>query len=695
MSTLSRILGQTPRFSFFNELIAVSSVSASSNYDLFKISKTVDGIIEYLEEVLHSFEQARRLDQSSQNDLDWIFEGKDGLMDIIKNLESIDGIISQLLNVVDASPQIPRTLQLLHKFERTSDLLLDVKKHSIVYKKKLDVSIHFKDLDGVIKSLVLEMNSCSNMLLQLRSDGKKNHKNGIDNGDTLETIVEQMKSSGGGQLKLPTDEVLYSQWLELQSRVKPLEVSLQFLPVRIEEMQTICKSLTNKSIIDFPKRKLDDNYANLVNKSNSLRKQLEDVRQEIFASKWHDLFEFLIRKTSEMCMELLLQVKQQDKSEDIGSNYRLCSNAITIINKAFAEEKITGDTSLIIEFNDNLIPKWQTLNEEMSNQSNHEPVGGSKLKSLPVGVRNSAILKPYHIVRKSPTPEAEINPTAENGFGIDFGVGVKAIDPTKVPYSIQQKDKVRDIFAHRKSQPKGKELMMKLAKTEDEEEIVHNRSMTDLDFDEEEDEDDDDDDTSTLVTTSKTRFTSFEDKDISRGLSRLSVDETLGKQVSWDFLRNHKSDSPSRIPLIVVDFHLKGFPRIHKLISPWSRIPTISPNHPVFHSATPKIRLKLKPPAMIVRDKVFQSPSPRNGNSDDNDDDVFRKPTRRPSTIDSSKHILRPARSMSSLTKTPELKYESPTWRSTSPERPTSSIGSRYDDKHLLQPLTSPKPGWR
>ena len=70
--------------------------------------------------------------------MDWYFEGKSLLQDLLRNIENIDSIISQLLLVVESSNNHESIgNNLLAIFEEISDLVLDVKKSLIMFKNIL------------------------------------------------------------------------------------------------------------------------------------------------------------------------------------------------------------------------------------------------------------------------------------------------------------------------------------------------------------------------------------------------------------------------------------------------------------------------------------------------------------------------------------------------------------------------------
>lgn len=652
MDRLSSILNETPRFSFFNELVSIPSPLVLQ-HDLFKINKIIDDIIGYLYQVLRLFDKVKSSKTASSQievvDLEYYFEGKDEITGIIQNIHSIDMIITQLLEALDSSPSQKLTNQLLDKFEQTSDLLLEVKKNTIVCKKKLDVAINYKDMERVIESIVQEVEDCekmsARMLLELQLSLLSPAR-----ADLLQYGLENIISKMHGQsMVLPTftadEEEQYEAWLSLHTRLQPLRVSLDFLPMRMGEFEQICQK--NNKLTSH----IDSKYKHLLDKWNELHSQTRKIKHNLLVLKWNEVFIFLIHEVAKTCSHLFLQAKTSQmaatRDENFSKLYKLCSTTINIINKAFAEE-VVSDTKLIILFNEELLPKWHMLNDMLTSMTiSPRLVSSSSFQSNSQNSKKESMegigLRPYRILKKSPSPEA-----IDNGYGIDLGMDIQKVE---VPYSIQQKDKVRDFFKQTRQPP------LRLQKVN-----LQSLNIEDFEVDVEEDEDDDYD-TSTLVTSK--RFISLEEKEINQGLASITIEQT--KQEKWALLRRNSKFRRSLLPLIQPD-HLEGnYPRIQMIIVSNSRIPVISPNHPVHHS------LNLKPPVVVTRKK--------------SSNDMFVKPTGKPSII--GRKLL-----VKSIPDTLPLPFQSPTWRSSSPERPMSAMGSRYDEEHLVHPIQSPK-RWR
>lgn len=710
---LSQIVNSTPRSSFFDELIEIPNNTVLLSHDLFKINKIVDDIFGYLSELLTMFRELRN-EKRVTEDKRWFFEGRDGIYELVQNIENIDSIISQLLGTVDAHAHgLPDFTSMLGKFEETSDLLLEVKKFLIVFKKKVDIAINFVEInDDIIETLTWETEQCIDIyrkLLDMKLSSPKRHLSKFN----LEVIISKMKINNltstnfsTKSLRLPTfnelDEHLYNEYLDLEARISPLKVSLEYLPFRIEEFNIFCKSISVSHLFPNSLPEIEKNHTNLMKRWEYLQNGLRIIKKETLDSKWNDLFTYLIHEIIFKCDFLIdsLQDKHDEQTlitDEIGTMYKLCSNSITLIIKAFSESTIY-ESSLASLFNESLVPKWQILNELLSGSLNPS---GTISNIASVSGLNGNNLKAYYTFRRSPTPESsnkEVFPKkSDHGLGIDLGVDVAS---SRVAFSIEKKDRVKNFLNAEPSNNTKRDLKQSLIN-------IENDANTKLEFLDKGDNDSFKEDDEITLVNSKTPKLPFEIDNINHKVTKLKIQDTYESEKIWNSVINSKFSFPSRIPIILEDYINQGLPVIKKKYltkAKHSMIPTISPNHPIFIDSPerPSEIISLKPPLFLINRSntiVHPSPTPTRSRIQPDEDDVFRKPSRKPSIIRSTNSIVSGQLSRTSSlseTTTPNLVYQqSPTYRSTSPDRPSSVIGSRFDHKHLVHPIKSPKPDWK
>ncbi|RCK63450.1 Karyogamy protein KAR9 [Candida viswanathii] len=467
---LSHILSSIPEFSFFDELIHIpqplptdsSTVIRLLQRDVFDITKILDDINLYLNDVTMIFNNVQQGSKHVVDLLNWYFEGKAPFLELLRNIDSIDSIISQLLLVIESS-DVPDNVSasLLGTFEEISDLLLEVKKALIVFKKYIDISVNYRELiDSVIKSLSNEIEDCVKCILKLKELKLASPKKVLPEY-TLESITAKMKvndltngSFSFKSMRLPTfsdlDEKLYNDYLELESKIDPLRTAIGIVPLRIDEFNTMCSGhLFVKS-----RETVLATYEVLVNKWNLLLKEKNTFKKDNINVKWNEIFGYLIDEICKECEALVKGLNARGiKSlvenpssapvitDEMGAMYKMCSNTITLIQKAF-KESIISDHELATIFNHDLVPKWDEVNEAVANNGkakqqkrllmyvNTNTIESNGLRLFQTGSRNSTVSS-----HEGPLP-------VSNGLGIDFNVEVEA---TTVPLSVEKSNRVKDV----------------------------------------------------------------------------------------------------------------------------------------------------------------------------------------------------------------------------------------------------------
>lgn len=671
---LSEIIQTAPKFSFFDELITIPTDTSLQAHDFIKINKIIDDIGLYLKELHILFVQIYESKIDSINDVEWYFEGKYEINELVRSIDNVESIISKLLIVIDSAENSNHIHfnHLLNKFEETNDLLFEVKKFLILFKRKVDISINYKELtDITIQSLNKEVEDCLKLFIQLQD--YKLIPNNIPKFN-LEEVISKMKINKISNnftmksINLPTfndlDNSMYQNYTNLEFKIEPLRVSIDFLPLRIQEFKSIC----SKGKQPFPNllEEIDNLYDSLISKWEYLMNEIKVFKVELIDFKWNEIFIYLIEEIVKIINNLLEEFSQNPSkniTKKIGDNYKLCINTMTMIKSA-VKENIINNSKIIDLFNNQLIVKWNELNDILTTNKRSEDIfeihHDSNLRSFQTKKRN--------VSRVTTSPIK--NPNEPAGLGIDLGIEV---EDNVIPLSIKHPDKIRDIQKSFQI-PKSRNLLNEFKlKDEDEETLVSN--MADL----------------SVVKTPER---------INRNDMNVPISDL---RINKGFI--------SKIPKLIKNYIQRNGIKARPLIyDKNTKIPIIDKSHPRFqkHLATlnsmnvdhnpTDVNSQFNSPKQLYSPITFQRPrSLTRTRTRSNSRPI--SPTPRFNSRHSSKTFLSPVNLglTPQLGNTPNLSYpqSSPSYNSTSPDRPTSSIGSRFDDEHLLQPLKHIKPAWR
>jgi hypothetical protein len=619
-----------PRFSFIDELINIKS------NDVEKISVTIDNIALYLTDTTPAIAR-----WSKNNDLSEFLQRKSELSTLLSNLDNIDS----LLKKTSSNENVTLPPYLSSRIEQCNKSLYTAQQGTAKLKRNLHIALMYSEInDDIIDSLTREIELCLKLLFKL-NDLKFSSPCRVLPKFNLQQILTKMKIGDAPtttlmttkSIRLPTfndmDENLYNEYLLLESRVNPLKISLDILPLKIDEFHECSGQLYSLS-----QSEINSNYERLSEKWHYLQLELKKLKHEFVDSKWNEIFHYLIEQIIVKCEEI---IKTKEINSDIASMYRVCSNSITVINQSMKESTIY-DQQVVLSFNQNLLPKWQQATEIMNDLNPYHDIQQFDPSHVKL---NTSGLRSFNTIKNTEIGDTTLIP-GNIGFGIDLKVNIETANEN---YSIKKVDRIKDYFESSSSPPRLSSnvngLLQSLQKLQNNAHVDH-----------------EEDDLDTLV--AKT--------------PNLTVEEKILKSFDLDtlFQKLLSKRNPSKLPMMLPNYIEMGLPVIKKKFTSSlfiaTKIPGISPEHPVFHSPERQglsphyINYPTGTGSPIRREVIAKNPTtPNLGNINNG--------------------------------KIPNLLYDdiSISFNSTSPERPPSSMGSRFDTKHLVQTLRSPKPNWR
>lgn len=683
-----------------NELLTLQR--PLNQHDSFKLDKILDDLLTYLSQLKHSLLAI----QNGKDGLEWFGRHRATVIKLLDIQKSVDDFVTTILLV----PLVMKDGVLTAKLKRVSLILIDCKLALLTVKRKTDIVANYMEIKGqIIDGLVLEVLLCTEMF--------KSHKQQVVASElpediSLEQVTGLMKLNDISQKSMfhvrsvtfpvfsDLERETNLRFEALERRLDPIYVSMDFLDQRVQAFNSMCGTIFPSAIVELNKE-----FGGLRKKWEHFLAEFVSFKKQTVDTRWNRLILFLIEDILQRSLIMITEIGETDPgsfviSDEFGTAFKACSNAITLIHKAFMEN-VVYDPALTQKYNDTLLPRWKKLNLLLSNDfSPQKPTG---LLVRPFSEKGYRPLKTARGRTPPPDPKPE-RPASLLHSGINLGLDVNP-SPT-VPFSIAKTDRIVDLNIDTDLVPKTN-IQAALLGLADPPEVPE------------------EDDLATLV--HATPVTSSEDH----------------KSDLWSRLRA-PTTTRSKLPIMVSKYSQAGFPIIKKMFlngyKP-TRIPSISPLNAVFISPD------RRPPASgQVRAPLFETPvgyprssfaARRVSISDSTPKLVqtaLRSPpvfnltrpsqygdrSRRVSSSDGSisgEEFFQGARSRSSSLRlkadkmslvgmnTPKLSFQashlsdySPdqySLRSTSPERPESSIGSRFDELHLTQPLKPSKKTWR
>lgn len=534
----------------------------------------------------------------------------------------------------------------------------------------------------------------------------------------------------------------------LRARLIPLRVLMDLLDVRVEDFKKRAGPIFPSTAAELSVR-----YASLAAKyEKAVVMRYSAVEHRAVSIRWQEICAFVVSEVMRRCDNMIAAFESTGSSDAVATSYKTCAAGVGLIQAAVAA-RVVRAPDLAEEFNSMLLPRWRQLNSLLGSTPSPNAVPASASGAYdgisspsPIkGLRQFKMTKSDNLV-DAPTPRAlprpylpfiSISGSPMDRFapGLDLGVGVNP--SPSIPFSVQV-DRVIDLSIDVALELASKSVHAALLELSNESDGSspskgqnNNKNTSQETFDEvlssvssSTQNKSDTDEVATLVHDSYDR----EARGSSHGghstedLNTIPSSDVKKKERPPSLKVFHAAYRPSKIPLISVNYNQLGLPVIKKKIvygyKP-TRIPSISPFHPVFIS--PERRA---PPSTEHEQTTFQTPNPYQFSEKDTlrspvtfDMSRFNNPHRRLSSVSSSgtdefltscsrsSSLKIPAEKMTLLVlRTPDLTIGASSTersidriplRSSSPERPETSIGSRYDNVNLTKPLKSPKKAWR
>lgn len=656
-----------------------------NRHDAFKLDKILGDVEAYLSDLIVS------LSLIGSDDTEWYTTGRSSVMKVLDVIKTIDEFFSAVLLV----PLILSDGVITAKLKRVSLRLLDCKLELLITKKKIDIVANYKEIRSlIIDGLYVEVQQCIDTFASSKNIGLPLE---LPKDITLAQITAKMRLGDISQnstfsvrkVALPVfseaEQETNARFETIERRLDPIHVAMDFLEQRVQGFNIMCGTVFPGAIIE-----LNRDYDRLRKLWEHLLTEFVSAKKHTVDSRWHSLFLVLVEGILQKSLAMIAEVQNDHSkgkfviSDELGSTFKTCSNAITLIHKAFMENVIY-DKALTQKYNDTLLPRWNELNVLLSNDFSPKSTSSPHTNDLsgykPIRITQGRVSLAEHKREKLAT-------ISSAGLGIDLGLDVNP-SPT-IPLSVKT-DRIVDLSIDTDLLPRNN-IQMALMNFMDAQAVEA------------------DDDTETLV----------------HDTSQNSLD--MGKTTIWNRLRE-LSNTRSRIPLMTSNYIRLGYPVIKKMYVEGyaqSKIPSISPLNPVFISPdrrsldgpadetvkgfknkqpstsadSPNLSWGLLSPPVfhLARNDAGSRVSSSDGSV--SGDDIFRGNRSRRASLKLKADKL----SLAGII-TPNLAFEhghlsdmSPdrlSLRSSSPERPESSMGSRFDDIHLTQPLKLTKKTWR
>lgn len=707
----------------------------TNQYETVRINKTLRDIFSYLDRIATCIADILE----NEKDPGLFHKSRNEVQKAINMMRKIDVFLREAFKVTDSSMNGDMIVVLKKATLQTMDtmkLVNNMRKTS----EKATTLIELREL--ILLELTKEISECKLQFSQIKKTPAPvslleilpiNSLSEYVSSASLLSTQELFGSNSKLLVFTETERDFYSTITGLESRLQPMQVSVEMLKYKVGDLngqpggfQAECEKITQDSI------KLEQKWTALLS-------EFILVKNKTIGARIVSVCQYLNTQVLEMINEIFEDIGHGGIDQElVGPSFKTCSAAINLIRR-ITTSGVPGIQSCVIQYNLEISPKWEKLNEIMQN----ETLSISELSQTfkPAFIQplngNKRLLLRAIKTRKSLTPQAEVTherrlyPTNRHSLGLGINLGLGVEPSPSVPYSISKTDRIVDLGIDSSYILKSN-VQLAILQTagdgpdeqhpsiehfDDQLSLPNTPAMFSLQSPTE--------GMGGNGTTETTPFYRNGTDDQGYG-SKEQLPSVLTQEEKRNLLRSLKKHdtTASRIPTMVAGYASLKLPVLRKNYRPShgkSRIPTISSDNEVFCSPERRTTLKTpmtstrffgetpilktnptaldglrSPPAFLIAHEMGADQRRVSGKQDSGAlGDVTNVRPRIPS-------LNAPADKLSlSGMATPNLAFSRgsdlgvTSWRSTSPERPGSPMGSRYDDKNLTPELKSVKKPWK
>lgn len=653
--------------------------TAWTAYDDVKLRTALDGLSKFMTR-LHEI-----LPLLQAQEMEYFVENRRSILAAVSAMKRIDAFLGRAFqhHVGDHEGLLAATrlsMETVHKV--------------LLLRRRSDLAISYSELKHLVMSGVQqELEACSVALAQFVPLDILNFSK-YSPAELLEKFHVSPDAVGGMPVPVFSDSerANVAETLALERRLEPLRVSMEYLEVRVSEYTAMCGcwfSSTTASLLD--------DLARIQSQWKDLILQFAAKEQTALDTRVFPVVKHLLETAAQMSKTMYSQLDSgpdfASAFDNVRADFKTCSAIVGLLNNILRSANVP-DLLLKAMYNTDVIPLWQKLNDLVQRGQHVE------LRQLRLS-----------------TPQAEqriLSPVLAIS-GIDLKVNV---DPSpSIPVSINKADRIIDLGLTTVPRRHLSAELMTL--TKDGDHALHwseNARPINLPI-------------AAEIASSELTILPVQLKLQSPVLlknekrNQITVFESKMSTKSLLASISRKFTFKSKIPTIVRNYASLQLPVLKKMyVSGYAatRIPSISPDNPVFCSPDRRTQMSHEThesPRMDLSTVIEDAPDACDKLQSPPVFQMQRINLRRSSSTDGSV-VLADLTNMSRNSSlransrkfslngmtTPDLSYAhvnsdeitSPlSWRSTSPDRPGSSIGSRFDEKHLVQPIKSTRKPWK
>lgn len=299
----------------------------------------------------------------SEDDVEFIYQGRQAVHQVDSDITAAGNVMSQLMNALEdtrnehsgkKSPIYRSYMPIVSKIEAAIKEWQETLAICHKVKTQVAISSEWKDLyEKILTDIESEIQTCFNISFAIQEERHLLGSGLVDVGQ----LSNAMNSTPFAESKkLPNltlaDDEINSKFLDLLTKMKPLQMSLTIIPMRIETYASKANEWFPTSITS-----LQSKYAKLEEKWQKLTTDVSVLETELVENRWRQLFQKAARQAFDKLNSLeenirFISLEESLQHPEAAKIERYCimnaqlipiiTRTIALLDQAITERLVTG-----------------------------------------------------------------------------------------------------------------------------------------------------------------------------------------------------------------------------------------------------------------------------------------------------------------------------------------------------------------
>lgn len=324
----------------------------------------------------------------SEDDVEFIYQGRQAVHQVDSDITAAGNVMGQLMNALEdtrnenvsnKSPLYKNYMPIVSKIEAAIKEWQETLAMCHQVKTQVAISSEWKDLyEKILTDIELEIQSCSNIIFSIQ-EGRHLLGSGMIDVGQLSNAMNSTPFAGSKRLPSLTlaDDEINTKFLNLLTKMKPLQMSLSIIPMRIDAYASKANEWFPTSVST-----LQSKYVKLEERWQHLTADVNALENELVENRWRQIFQ----KASRQAFDKLNSLEENIRYISLEKNLQnpegakierycvmnaqlipLITRTIALLDQAITERLVTGPDMFAMQ--SSLHQTWSQMSSQAMQNS--------------------------------------------------------------------------------------------------------------------------------------------------------------------------------------------------------------------------------------------------------------------------------------------------------------------------------------